>query len=348
MKKTFVTFLMIAVFASFQSYGQGGLLKKVGSAMKDELLGTGNSASSSKQQTPEPACACAQPLMVVDLGGKLKLDYSEITINTAEDGSLIIQDRISGNFYLAKGGSLTGPIPAGDPRLAGFDNSMPNNSDGIAAKYNKYISKADGRYTIKFGGKNYGPYDNISQFEVTKAGNQFAALVIETVPTTEDEAKKFEKAANNAKTDQEKMDLAMQYAQQMQQKMMAGGGPESMQTKLISNVPDLTYQPQLGATLQGKYKYDEIVLMAYTKILDLKGNTLVTIKNDFVGVEKFFISSDNQKYAAYNYGELKFSDNTTLKELFNPQLEKTDGKVYLTYMYYSPKSNAIMQCKIPF
>jgi hypothetical protein len=29
-------------------------------------------------------------------------------------------------------------------------------------------------------------------------------------------------------------------------------------------------------------------------------------------------------------------------------LVKIDGKVFLAYMYYSPKKNSIMQCKIPF
>jgi hypothetical protein len=165
---------------------------------------------------------------------------------------------------------------------------------------------------------------------------------------SENEGKQMEKAMNSAKTDQEKMDLAMQYAQQMQQKMMDGGGPTSMMLKLVTSVPDVSYEPQVGASMQGSWKYDEIVFSAYDKIFDIKGNQLLTLKQDFLGAEKVFLSSDNKKYCAYIYGTLKFNDNSELKELFNPQLEKIDGKTYLTYMYYSPKSNGIMQCKIPF
>lgn len=348
MKKTIVALTLIAIVFSIPSYGQGGgLLKKVGSAMKDELLGTPK-GSAAKQQSPEPPCACSQPVLVVDLGGKLKLDYSEIAINTTEDGSIIIQDRIGGDFYLVKGGVTTGPIKAGDKRIAGYDNSQPSTSDDWSARFSKYISKSGDKYTISFAGKNYGPYGSINQFAVSKSGEKFAAITTETVPMTETEGKQFEKAANNAKTDQEKMDLAMQYAAQMQQKMMAGGGPESMLPKLITNVPDVSYEPPVGAMLQGGWKYDDVVFNAYNKVLDVNGNTIVTLSQDFIGAEKVFISSNNQKYAAYVYGTLKFNDKTELKELFNPQLEKIEGKTYLTYMYYSPKSNGIMQCRIPF
>jgi hypothetical protein len=34
--------------------------------------------------------------------------------------------------------------------------------------------------------------------------------------------------------------------------------------------------------------------------------------------------------------------------LFNPHLIKTGSQVYLAYTYYSPKKNAMMQCKIPW
>ena len=38
------------------------------------------------------------------------------------------------------------------------------------------------------------------------------------------------------KTEQEKRELSMKYAQEMQNKMMSGGGPASMTPKIISNV----------------------------------------------------------------------------------------------------------------
>ena len=75
---------------------------------------------------------------------------------------------------------------------------------------------------------------------------------------------------------------------------------------------------------------------------------LFTLKQEAIGAKNLFVNSNNTKYAYYNSGTLTFSDNTTMTDLFNPYLAKTDGKIYLNYMYYSPKNNAIMQHKIPF
>jgi hypothetical protein len=104
----------------------------------------------------------------------------------------------------------------------------------------------------------------------------------------------------------------------------------------------------LGAIMNGNIKYDDILMVANDKLLDLKGNTVMTIKPEDARSEILFVNTQNTKYAVGGYGNLTFSDNTTLSELFNPHLVKTDGKVYLAYMYYSPKMNSIMQCKIPF
>ena len=101
--------------------------------------------------------------------------------------------------------------------------------------------------------------------------------------------------------------------------------------------------------LNGDIKFDDILMTTYdNKIYDLQGKLLFSLKNEAMGTKSLFVNSNSTKYAYYNSGTLTFSDNTTLAELFNPQLVKLDGKIYLSYMYYSPKNNAIMQHKIPF
>jgi hypothetical protein len=96
-------------------------------------------------------------------------------------------------------------------------------------------------------------------------------------------------------------------------------------------------------------KYDNILVLAYDKVLDLQGNTVITLKQEHLGASDIFVSSDDSKYAYSQYGSLSFSDGSkSLTDLFNLHLVKTGGKVYLAYMYYSPKRNALMQCKIPF
>jgi hypothetical protein len=100
--------------------------------------------------------------------------------------------------------------------------------------------------------------------------------------------------------------------------------------------------------LNSNIKYDDILFLTYDKVIDLSNKVLLTLKPDASGAKDLFVNTTNTKYAFYNYGTLTFSDGTVMSELFNPHLVKISGQVYLAYIYYSPKKNAIMQCKIPF
>jgi len=357
MKRSLLFLLAIALIAGIPLNAQG-LLKKVSKSMTDELLGKTDTGSNKKSNQPEPACACDKAEVVMNLGGKLQLDYTELSVSISDDGRVLAKDIHADNYFIVQNGVTTGPIKPGDKRLKGFESVMNNNSDSDADsetdknpwKDNPYITKTGEKFLITFGGKTYGPYALISGFAVPKSGDKFAAMVTENLVTTEAQAKQMEAEMKKAKTDQEKMDLSMKYGQEMQQRMMQGGGPTSMMPKMVSNVPDATYDPMKSPNgmLNGKIKYDDILLVSYDKIVDLKGNTLMSIKPEAFGSEKLYVNSSNTKYAYYNSGTMFFSDNTTMSELFNPFLMKVDGKVFLAYMYYSPKMNSIMQCKIPF
>jgi hypothetical protein len=355
MKRSVLLLLAISLIAGASLNAQG-LLKKVSKSMTDELLGK----SGSKSNQPEPACACDKAELVMDMGGKLQLDYSELTLNISDDGRILAKDLHADNYYIVENGKTTGPLKPGEKRLKGFESVMSHDTDSNSDsdsdtkkntwEGNPYITKSGEKYLITFGGKSYGPYALITGFAVPKSGDKFAALVTENLVFNEAQSKQMEEAMKNAKTDQEKMDLSMKYGQEMQQRMMQGGGPQSIMVKMVSNIPDATYDPMKSANgmLNGKVKYDDIILVCYDKFVDLQGNTLLTIEPGVFGADKLYMNSSNTKYAYYNSGTLFFSDNTTMAELFNPYLVKVEGKIYLTYMYYSPKKNSIMQCKIPF
>jgi hypothetical protein len=363
MKKSFLFLLFISLIISNSVISQG-LLKKVSKSMTNELLGRPEESSSNKNSNqPEPACACEKPEVIMDMGGKLQLDYSELTISVSEDGRILAKERYSDNYYIVQNGVTTGPIKPGDKRLKGFENfittetdNSPDNSTGDESDKNdewlkyEYITKSGEKYLITFGGNTYGPYSAINGFAVSQSKDKFAAIVVENLPFSKTDARKMEDAMKNAKTDQEKMDLSMQYAQQMQQNMMDGGGPAKMQPKFISNIPDVNYDPikTIGGTLRGGLKYNDIFMVSYNNIIDLNGNTVMSIVPEAFGSEQLFLNTDNTKYAYYNYGTLTFNDKTSLSELFNLRMIKVDGQVYLAYMYYSPKKNAIVQCKIVF
>jgi hypothetical protein len=353
MKKSILFFLAFCIFVGNPVNAQvSRLVNKVKNSVTNDVTGKPESGTKNANQEPEPKCACEQPQLILDLGGNLKLAYKEITISFKDDGSMLVKDRISSDFYIIKDGVTQGPIKAGDPKLAGFDDVDDHDRPKETSLWanNEYISKSGEKLLIKFGGKSYGPYAQINEFHVTKSKEKFAAVVVENVAVTEDEGKKMEAAIKNAKTDQERMDLSMKYSQQMMQKMQQAGGANGILPKTITNIPGVDFEAlrAKGGTLNSNLKYDDILLTAFDKIIDLKGNTVLTLKQDAVGARDLFVNTANTKYAVYNYGTLTFSDGTTMSDMFNLHWIKVNGQVYLAYLYYSPKRNAIMQCKMQF
>jgi hypothetical protein len=291
--------------------------------------------------------------MILDLNGKLKLDYNEISISIKDDGSILVYDRIEMKYYIGKDGKTEGPFTNDDPRVQAFRQDDGESNQGAnqwEAKFPENITRSGDKYTIRVNGKSYGPFARINDFAVAKSGDKFAALVTENDFTSEDKMKKMEEAMKNAKTDQERMQIQMKFSQQVSQQMIQAGGAEAFQPKLVSDVPGAVYDQVkwMGGMLNGTAKFDDIVVVTYDKVLDLKGNLLLQLKPGSTGSGDFFINSTNSGYANYKYGTLTFSDNTTLSELFTPRLVKQEGKVSLSYMYYSPGRNAVMQCAVPF
>src|ERR1035437_5467285 len=313
MKKSIHFLLAICIFFGNPVNAQvSRLLNKATKSVTNDVNGKPESGSKTAKQEPEPKCACEQPDLILDLAGNLKLMYSEISISVKDDGSILIKDRLSDNYYIAKDGATQGPIKTGDPRLAGFDNI--DNADASKETKpwanNEYITSSVDKYTIKFNGKSYGPYGQINEFKVAKSKDKFAAIVVENVPVSEADGKKMEEAIKNATTDQEKMDLSMKYSQQMMQKVTQGGGPTSIMPKLVTNIVGVTYDPlkSVGGNLTSNIKYDDILFSTYDKVIDLSNKVLLTLKSDASGAKDLFVNTGNTKYAFYNYGTLTFSD----------------------------------------
>jgi hypothetical protein len=353
MKKIILILLALCIIPFYSVNAQfGKALNKFTKSVTNDILGKPEESTKNEKQQPEPKCACDKPELVFDLGGNLKLMYSEINISVKDDGSILVKDMVTSNFYIAKDGITQGPIKAGDPRLSGFDNVAEADKSKETDRWanNEYIGKSGEKYQIKFGGKTYGPYAEIKEFKVTISKEKFAAIVVETVLMSEAEGKKMEDAIKNAKTDQEKMDLSMQYSQQMMQKMQQGGGANSILPKLVCNTVDVTFDPNKShiGTLNSNIKFDEIFMVESNEIIDLKGNVVLTLNPEASRSKNLYVNTTNTKYAYFNYGTLTFSDGTTMSDLFNLHWVKVNGQVYLAYMYYSPKRNAIMQCKIEF
>lgn len=353
MKSIVITLTVFLIIGSSASAQLSRIVKNVKSSASKELLGDKKQDSDNKpaKVAPEPACACDPAELVIDLGGRLKLDYTEINIKVGDEGSLLVNDRLSSDYYIVLGGVIEGPYAAGNPKVVEFGiiKEETNDIDKLLLTNRGYISRSGEKFMISFMGKNYGPFARIDRFIVTKSKDKFAAMVVENVMITEDQGKKMDELMKNAKSDQERIALAMQMTQQMQTNVL-NVGASTIMPKFISNIPGATFDPikSMGGQLNGSFKYDDILLLESDKIKDLKGNTLLTYKLGTCNTDEMFVKSDNTKYVCYSNGTLTFSDNTTISEVFNPHLLKADGRTYLAYMYYSPKRNSIMQCKIPF
>lgn len=345
MKRSLLFCISLILVVSIPVHSQGRFLKNVAKDVKGEILGSSGSGSKKTVQ-PEPSCACSNAEQILSLT-QYKLEYSEIDINLLDDGSFLVFDRISQKYYIISGGARKGPFSEGDPAIAAYTGSDEQGANPVV-RFKEYISRQGDKYLIKFNGKTYGPYARVDHFAVTKSKDKFAATVTENIAVTEDEGKKMDQAIKNAKTDAERMELAMQYSQQMSQKMMAAGGAQGISAKIVTNIEGANYNPMITGPYNSNMKYDDIVYTKMYDVMDLKGNKLVTLKQQDMGNDKIFVNSGNTGYASYANGTLNLPDGKTLSDLFNPHLIKTEGKVWLAYMYYSPAKNAIMQCKISF
>lgn len=351
MKKA-LFFLAGLIFLVSYPLESQGLLNRVRNAVNKEIASVSGGDSGKSDNEPEPSCARDDANLIVDLE-KFKLDYKEFSISTKEDGSILVKDLRGDKYYIIKDGVSQGPYTEDDARVKEFTSASDvnkGNSNDWADKYPDYISKTGDKYLIKFNSKTFGPYAEINDFAISKSGGKFAAVIIEKYIVTEDQGKQMEEALENAKTDQERIEIAMKMSQHIQNQMMSGDGMSSLEPKLISNIPNVTYDPVSweGGKMNGSVTFDDILVIAPDRIIDLQGKTVLNLNQSINNLGDLFVNSSKTKYASYKFGTLTFNDKTTLSGLFNPALKKVDGKEYLSYMYFSPGKHAIMQCSIPF
>ena len=102
-------------------------------------------------------------------------------------------------------------------------------------------------------------------------------------------------------------------------------------------------------------KYDEIIMSGGSKIYDMHGKPIYDFdaKNEISPglsflTNMFYLSTDNSKWAMVIGDNITFNDMKSITGLLDARYARIDGKNYLTYLYISPKNNAIMRCKIPF
>jgi hypothetical protein len=355
MKRTFLLSIvfLLAGALNYSSQAQlGGLLNRVKNKVVDKALGN-DTGSKSGNQAKEPECASVNDKVVFEFDKGYKVDMSEITV-CIQYGNILLFSKLTGKYFVKKRNSDSpeGPYEADNPEVTRFNcdtKVSSNDKKDFSIIYPEFVSRAGEKFIIKFGGKTYGPYAVIATFVVSDLKTKFVAQVIPDLIMSEKEGREFDKEGKNADnmTMEQKMAFAKKVQDQMMQKAMSGN-PMDFQMKVISN---MNINSSLGLTViySSAIKYDEIVCVGSGQIMDLSGKTIFTYDMQKVNPsDGFWLNSENTRYVTYSYGLLTFSDGKECREVFSPWLIKEDGKVYLNYLYFSPKHNAIMQISNPF
>jgi hypothetical protein len=118
MKKSILVLAVLCYFVSYPLESQG-LLNKVKKAVSKEISGVIGNDNSNNASKPEPACACENAKLVMDLK-EYTIVYEEITICTKDDGSILVYDKLGGKYYISKDGKSEGPYKEGYPKIVGF------------------------------------------------------------------------------------------------------------------------------------------------------------------------------------------------------------------------------------
>lgn len=358
MKSSWI-FSITFLFCFAQIYTSDAQLQRIANKVKNQtinkVLGNPEPDLVTKDTVKkEPDCACddAKKILVFEQG--IQLDYKEVSFSVTDDGEILVFSRLDQKYYTIKDGVKSGPFDQNDPIVRKFDLPGENYSNeqkiaDLMARYKGIIVQTGDKYSIKFNGKTYGPYAVISSFCLNQSKTKFAAMVTANIMVTESQAKSIEERMKNANSDQERMAISMEMSEQMQKTMMNNGGQLDITPKLVSNVQNAKYDFSSPGSFTAKIKYDEIVLLGYDKITDLTGRILKQLDPQKINTSNgLWLSSDNARIATYDHGTLNIGEDKVCTEVFSPYLIKTEGKVYLTYMYFSPANNAIMQCKTPF
>jgi hypothetical protein len=355
MKRTFLLSIifLLAGALNYSSQAQlGGLLNKVKNKVVDKALG--NDSGKNGSQAKEPDCATGNDMVVFEFDKGFKVDMTEITV-CIQNGDILLFSKLTGKYFVKKKNSDSpeGPYEPDNSEVTRFNcNSTVSSNDkkDFSLIYPEFVSRSGEKYLIQFGGKSYGPYAIIMNFVVSDLKSKFVAQVIPDMMFTEKESKELEKENKNA--DNMTMEQKMAMARKVQEKMMqkaASGNAMDFSMKVISNVPNVS--ENLGATVMysSTIKFDEIVCLGAGQIMDLSGKTIFTYDMQKVNPnDGLWLSSDNSRYVTYSYGLLKFSDGKECNQVFSPWLVKEGDKLFLNYLYYSPKHNAIMQISNSF
>lgn len=333
----------------------GGLMNKVKSKIVEKALGI---EGEEDQGSPGAAgkgtsCASESDQVVFEFGKNIKLAANEVTVQI-NDGNILLYDKLQGKYYIKKsgGGAPEGPYKGDHPAVKNF-GALPSGGgwgeEELLAVYPEYISRKGDKYTLSFGGKSYGSFAGIHNFVVNDSRTGFAAMVVHDSYDGDSGMEEIAKKMENAKTDQERMQIAMAHQAIIAEKAQEISSLDMM-PRLVTNLAGAREEIPMGGELSSTVKKGEIVWVTPNAVVDMTGRKLFELANltSFYDIYNFWISDDNKQYASYDNGLLKFSDGRECSEVFSPFRDVVDGKPVIGFFYFSSAKNAIMSSSHPF
>ena len=333
----------------------GGLMNKVKSKIVEKALGIegeenqGSSGAAGK----ESSCASESDLVVFEFGKNIKLAANEVTVQI-NDGNILLYDKLQGKYYIKKNGSAAseGPYNGDHPAVKNF-GALPTGGgwgeDELLALFPEFISRKGEKFTLTFGGKNYGPFAGLHSFVVNDSRTGFAAMVVHDSYSGDSGMEEIAQKMENAKSDQERMQIAMAHQAEIAKEAQEISSLDMM-PRLVTNVAGARDEIPMGGELSSTVKRGEIVWVTPNAVIDMAGRKLFEKANltSFYDIYNFWISDDNKQYASYDNGLLKFSDGRECSEVFSPFRDVVDGKPVIRFFYFSSARNAIMSSSHPF
>ena len=332
----------------------GGLMNKVKNKMVEKVLGVEQEGSQGEGGSGSVSnCASDDDPVVFEFGKGFKVAANEVSIHI-RDGNILLYHKAEGKYYIRRGnsGATEGPFKGDDPAVKGFGSLNAGGTmseDELLVTYPQYISRSGEALTIRAGGKSYGPYAGIHSFVLNDAATEFAALVVTEVYKEDPGMAELARKMEQAKTDQEKMAIAMANQEKMAAEAMKIANMD-MTPKLVTNVAGASEEVPMGAELSSTIKRNMIVWVTLNGITDLAGNKIFDKANltGYYDMQNFWLSSDNKIFCSYDNGTLKFSDGRECNGIFSPYREVVDGREVISFFYFSPQRNAILKSSHPF
>jgi hypothetical protein len=190
MKK--IILMMTVSFATVYAQAQfGGLLKKVTKEVlggddktekKEKAESNDNNKSKEKKNEPQTPPTNGTLAFTLDEGERIMYDEASITGSKNNLSWKFVTYSKEGKYFLIDNGNRTGPFddsPITSKRAESGESGSASSLEGDEKVAKKYTKLANGKPTIVFNGKTYGPYLMVQSMVVSADKQHFFAVALE-------------------------------------------------------------------------------------------------------------------------------------------------------------------------